>query len=270
IQQRFEPTADDDWDSSGEVRQRVLEYYVVLDSVLRDKPQVRRLLAWCRHCGIPFIMDPRNVGREDLGCPFGCADLHRRLGSTERSVAYNRSPAGKLKRYQREEERKLALERSAEAEALQAAEVHPAATVEAAHDAVSGSVEPPPRDRRIDHPCPSPKVSPPATDPAASSAEAAACGPVPRSNKDCGGPSHREQSPGIIGGSPMAEPEPPEFAPGILSYVQFVISLLEGRPVHRVEILEMLARTKRQRSLAREKRIDYVLRRLAEEAEKPP
>jgi len=49
-----------------------------------------------------------------------------------------------------------------------------------------------------------------------------------------------------------------------------VISLLEGRPVHRVEILEMLARTRRQHSFAREKRIDYVLRRLMEEPEKPP
>jgi hypothetical protein len=49
-----------------------------------------------------------------------------------------------------------------------------------------------------------------------------------------------------------------------------VISLLEGRTVHREEILEMLARTKRQHSLVREKRIDYVLRRLREEPEHPP
>ena len=260
-------TSDDDWYSSGEVRQLVLDYYVVLDSVLRDKPQVRRLLACCRHCGIPFIMDPRNAGREDLGCPFGCADLHRRRRSTERSVLYNRSARGKLKRYQREEERRLAEERSA-AEASQAAEVDPAATVEVAHAVVSRSAEPLPEDRRADPPCPSPEPSPPATHQAASSAEAAAGDPVPRSSEDCGGPSHREWRPSP--GSLPAEPVQLEFAPGIVAYVRVVISLLEGRNVQRTEILEMLARTRRQHSFAREKRIDYVLRRLAEEPEKPP
>ena len=162
----------------------MLDYYFVLRSVLRNKPAVRRLLARCRHCGIFFIADPRNAGRKDLGCPFGCADAHRSRRSTKRSVAYNRSPIGKLKRHQRGEERRLAVDRSA--------------------------------------------------------AERVAAKP---------------QS---------------EFALGIVTYIRMVISLLEGRPVHRVEILEMLARTRRQHSFAREKRIDYVLRRLMEEPEKPP
>jgi hypothetical protein len=166
------------------VRQLVLDYYVALDSALSDKPEVRRLLAWCRHCGIPFIGDPRNTGREDLGCPFGCADLHRSRRSTQRSAAYNRSPIGKLKRRQRKDERRLAADRLA--------------------------------------------------------AERVAA--KPRS----------------------------EFAPGIVSYIRMVISLLEGRHIHREEILEMLARTRRQHSFAREKRIDYVLRRLGEEPEHPP
>jgi hypothetical protein len=55
-----------------------------------------------------------------------------------------------------------------------------------------------------------------------------------------------------------------------VSYIRVVISLLEGRRIDREEILEMLARAKRQRSFAREKRIDYVLRQLREETEKPP
>jgi len=248
----------------------VLEYYVALDSVLRDKPQARRLLAWCRHCGIPFIRDPRNAGREDLGCPFGCADLHRRRDSTKRSVAHNQSAQAKLKRYKREEKRKLAAERLAAAEASPAVDVHPATTVEEAHDADSPSGELLHRDRRADLPCPSPEVSPPATDKAGSSAEVTAYDPVSRSSEDCGGPSPRGRSPSAIADSPPAESERLDLAPGIVAYVQFVISLLEGRDVHREEILEMLARTKRQRSFAREKRIDYVLRRLREEPEKPP
>jgi hypothetical protein len=54
-----------------------------------------------------------------------------------------------------------------------------------------------------------------------------------------------------------------------VTYIRVVISLLEERRVQQEEILEMLARTKRQHSFARERRIDYVLRRLREEPEKP-
>jgi len=252
------------------VHQLVLDYYVVLDSVLRDKPQVYRLLAWCRHCGIPFITDPCNAGRRDLGCPFGCADLYRSRSSNKRSVTYNRSPVGKLKRHQREEERKLAAERKAAAEASQVTEVHPATTVEAAHDVGSRGVEPLPRDRRVDQPCPSPEAPSPATDRTALSAETASCGPVSCSAEDRVDPSPREPGPGAGAYAVPAGPERVEFDPGIVSYIRVVISLLEGRQVYREEILEMLARTRRQRSFAREKRVDYVLRRLAEEPEKPP
>jgi len=65
------------------------------------------------HCWIFFITDPRNAGREDLGCPFGCAEIHCRKSSNKRSAEYNASAVGKRKRFQREEERKLAEERSA-------------------------------------------------------------------------------------------------------------------------------------------------------------
>lgn len=73
-------------------------YYVVLRSVLRDKPRLRKCLARCRHCGIFFLTDRRNAGRADLGCPFGCRRAHRRLESTRRSVAYYREPEGKAKK----------------------------------------------------------------------------------------------------------------------------------------------------------------------------
>jgi hypothetical protein len=76
----------------------VLSYYVVLRSVLRIKPWLRKCLARCRHCGIFFLTDPRNAGRQDLGCPFGCSQAHRRKQSTERSVAYYQEPEGKVKK----------------------------------------------------------------------------------------------------------------------------------------------------------------------------
>jgi hypothetical protein len=76
----------------------VLSYYLVLRSVLRVKPWLKKCLARCRHCGIFFLADPRNAGRRDLGCPFGCSRAHRQKQSTLRSVAYYREPEGKIKK----------------------------------------------------------------------------------------------------------------------------------------------------------------------------
>jgi hypothetical protein len=76
----------------------VLAYYWLLRAAVRARPGLRRCLCRCRHCGIFFLADPRNAGRRDLGCPFGCQEAHRRRESTRRSVAYYRGPEGKLKK----------------------------------------------------------------------------------------------------------------------------------------------------------------------------
>ena len=88
-----------DWYRRNElVRARVGQYYVVLRSVVRHKPPLRRCLSRCRHCGIFFLTHPRNAGRRDLGCPFGCQAAHRKQSSTARSVAYYRNSVGKQKK----------------------------------------------------------------------------------------------------------------------------------------------------------------------------
>jgi hypothetical protein len=76
----------------------VLSYYVVLRSVLRIKPWLRKCLVRCQHCGIYFLTDRRNAGRKDLGCPFGCSRTHRQRQSTKRSVAYYQETEGKVKK----------------------------------------------------------------------------------------------------------------------------------------------------------------------------
>lgn len=70
--------------------------------------------------------------------------------------------------------------------------------------------------------------------------------------------------------TPSAEGADKEFDPGILKHVQLVTSLIEDRQVGEDEVLEMLRRTLRQHNLAREMPIDYVLRALKENPEKPP
>ena len=76
----------------------VLEYYYVLRSVLRTKAHLRGCLSRCRHCRIFFFTHPRNAGRKDLGCPFGCREAHRKQGSNRRSVEYYRGKEGWFKK----------------------------------------------------------------------------------------------------------------------------------------------------------------------------
>ena len=73
----------------------MLQYYVILRSVLKDKPHLRRCQKRCRHCGIFFLTYPCNAGRNDLRCPFGCRDAHRKKCSNQRSAAYYQDEQGR-------------------------------------------------------------------------------------------------------------------------------------------------------------------------------
>ena len=78
----------------------VAQYYRVVRSVLKQKPHLKKCLAQCRHCHILFFTHPRNAGRSDLGCPFGCREAHQRENSKQRSVEYYRTQEGKEKKKQ--------------------------------------------------------------------------------------------------------------------------------------------------------------------------
>ena len=71
---------------------------MLLRSVLRAKPHLRACLTRCRECRIFFLTHPRNAGRHNLGCPFGCREARCKRASTRRSAAYNRTPEGKRKK----------------------------------------------------------------------------------------------------------------------------------------------------------------------------
>ena len=71
---------------------------MLLRLVLRAKPHLRACLSRCRHCRIFFLTHPRNAGRHNLRCPFGCREAHRKQQSTQRSVAYYRDPQGRKKK----------------------------------------------------------------------------------------------------------------------------------------------------------------------------
>jgi len=68
---------------------------VLLRSILKTWPSERRCLKRCRCCRIFILTDPRNTGRKDLRCPFGCQQAHEKQESTRRSVAWYRTAKGK-------------------------------------------------------------------------------------------------------------------------------------------------------------------------------
>lgn len=67
---------------------------------------------------------------------------------------------------------------------------------------------------------------------------------------------------------PEGEPEEKKEIPcALVSYVQRVVSAIEGRRVSREEILAMLAKEKSQHSMVRQRRMDQIIRSLHE---RPP
>ena len=59
-----------------------------------------------------------------------------------------------------------------------------------------------------------------------------------------------------------AIPEALEFPADMVGYVAMVASLIEDRRVSEAEIFQMLARAMRQHSMARRRRMDYVVAQL--------
>jgi hypothetical protein len=76
----------------------VVQYYLLLRSIIKEKSHLRKCLKRCRHCRILFFTHPRNAGRNNLGCPFGCREEHRRVESIKRSIEYYQSSEGKKKK----------------------------------------------------------------------------------------------------------------------------------------------------------------------------
>jgi hypothetical protein len=57
--------------------------------------QLERCVVLCKQCGIRFLTHPRNAGRTDLRCPFGCREHARRQAANRRSTAHYRTPLGR-------------------------------------------------------------------------------------------------------------------------------------------------------------------------------
>jgi len=68
-------------------------------------------------------------------------------------------------------------------------------------------------------------------------------------------------------GGVRADANPPltgclEFPASMVGYIAMVASLIESRPVSEAEIVQSLVRAMRQHSMARRRRVDYVVAQL--------
>jgi hypothetical protein len=84
-----------DWHQDDRVQPVIQEYQQTLDSILQSHPELEPCAVRCCYCGIRFLTHPRNAGRVNLRCPFGCRQHHRREASRERSRAYYQTARGR-------------------------------------------------------------------------------------------------------------------------------------------------------------------------------
>lgn len=87
-----------DWHQDDRAGPLVRQYQTALDSILQSCPTLQGCVVCCVGCGIRFLAHPRNAGRRDLRCPFGCREYHRQQRSCQRSTAYYQTAAGKAKK----------------------------------------------------------------------------------------------------------------------------------------------------------------------------
>jgi len=55
------------------------------------------------------LTEASNVNRNDLGCPFGCSERHRRQEASRRSAAYYRSEKGRKRKQAQNRKRYLVI-----------------------------------------------------------------------------------------------------------------------------------------------------------------
>lgn len=174
-----------------------------------------------------------------MGCPFGCRQAHSKKCSKQRSKAFCGTENGKKAKKQHNSKRSKYWSKPDSVPEPELQSVSP--------DPGQQRVPPEPAEHRES--------------------------PAPAEHYECAEPEvHSENSDraeqrihsDLVESSVRPEVEEFEFDPAVVKYVRMVTSLIEGRDVSQAEIAEMLVRCMRQRSMGRERRIDYVLRHLTE------
>ena len=219
-----------DWHRHNQAVQLVRQYDLKLTSVLDSYPELQDCVAHCCHCGIRFLTFRCNRGRQDLRCPFGCRQHHRRQQANARSRKHYRTVEGK----QRKEARN-ALRSPIDQPERTAEQEHPACKSLGPQEAPAREV---PRERL------------------------AAAREHEQSDHGLADLSPNETCSLELAGVTLTY-DTLVHSP-VLSYLCQVVGLLERRTIVREELLETLRQSLRQRSLGVRARREYVLSYLHE------
>lgn len=197
--------------------------------MLQAHPELQPCVSHCAHCGIGFLTHPRNAGRRNLRCPFGCRQHHDRQRSAQRSAAYYQTDAGKRKKQGHNRHRSLA---------------------SSAESPVAGESQPP-----------SPPARDGATDAVAVVGTAiAASPPQPQTQPDLPQPpSDAEPRRAELRLDGVVLDESSLTNSPVLPYLRMMVGLIEGRRFGTEELLDLLRQALRQHSIASRKKRDYVL-----------
>jgi hypothetical protein len=203
-----------------------------LDAILREHPNLAGCAVHCHRCGIRFLTHPRNAGREDLYCEFGCREYQRRKLANARSQKHYHTDQGWWKK-------KLLNGKRSAATAEGQPEASPAAT---SSDTASSEGETSPSESSL-------TVEPASESPSLASHPAMQMDSEEPPDENVqlmlGGFTLNEV---ILVNSPM------------WPYLAMVASLLEGRKIRPKVLLNTLRTVMRQRSFDRLPRREYVLR----------
>lgn len=195
---------------------------MALDGVLSAHREFGGCVTVCCHCGIRFLTHPRNTGRQDLRCPFGCGRHHCRQRANQRSRKHYQTADG------RRNKKRLNGKRSQHSSASPDGEAE-------SPDSLSQPVD-------FDSP----------------SAHTSRTKPVDEAlSKEAAKELPGEVEPWLTG---LRLHESSLLSSPVLAYVRMVASLIEGRIIGLAELVETLRKAMRQRSIALRTRIDYVLR----------
>lgn len=254
-----------DWHRQHQAVRLVRQYELNLTSLLEAHPDLHDCVAGCCHCEIRFLTFRCNRGRDDLRCPFGCREHHRRQQGNARSRKYCRTPEGK----KRKEERN-ALRCPFELQE------QPAQQASASQQAPPLSEESPLSEERLLH-----------EEPACVSPVEPASAPQLRLHRSLSSDVPSEVLPqraprrmlpdelGLTDDFSPTEPWSLELegvvltqetlaSSPVLSYLCEVLRLIERRTITREELLQTLGESLRQRSLGAWSRREYVLSYLNE------
>jgi len=229
-----------DWHQQNQAVRLVRQYELKLTSILESHPDLHDCVAGCCHCGIRFLSYRCNRGRQDLRCPFGCREHHRRSQANARSRKHYQTAQGK----QRKEER----------------------------NALRCPIDQPERTSDHEHPAHEVALSTSSVEPSSASHLAPSLeAPSERLAPSCENePDDHALADLSLTDTCSLELEGVTLTyetfthTPVLSYLCQVVGMLERRTITREELLQTLRQSLRQRSLTARTRREYVLRYLNE------